>query len=133
MTVTSRADFDTFTIIPKLIRWGIDLHMGIKFGLINQIVMVVIGSALCVSIVYGYVLWWKRRPAPGAPARTLIQSWLYLGAISKLAVLVVALALGLALPVMGLTLIVFVLIDAIRWRMDKARPTGRRMRTAPAE
>ncbi len=133
MTVTSRADFDTFTIIPKLIRWGIDLHMGIKFGLINQIVMVVIGSALCVSIVYGYVLWWKRRPAPGAPARTLIQSWLYLGAISKLAVLVVALALGLALPVMGLSLIVFVLIDAIRWRMDKARHTGRRMRTAPAE
>jgi uncharacterized iron-regulated membrane protein len=133
MVVTSRADFDTFTIIPKLIRWGIDIHMGIKFGLINQIVMAMIGSALCVSIVYGYVLWWKRRPAPGAPARTLIQSWLYLGTLSKLCVLAVALALGLALPVMGLSLIAFVLIDGIRWRLDRSRHTGRRLRTAPAE
>ncbi|MGE6743374.1 PepSY-associated TM helix domain-containing protein [Allorhizobium pseudoryzae] len=133
MMVTSRADFDTFTIIPKLIRWGIDIHMGIKFGLINQIVMAVIGSALCVSIVYGYVLWWKRRPAPGAPARTLIQSWLYLGTLSKLCVLAVALALGLALPVMGLSLIAFVLIDGIRFRLDKVRHATRRPRTAPAE
>lgn len=133
MTVTSRADFDTFTIIPKLIRWGIDIHMGIKFGLVNQILIAAIGSALCVSIVYGYVLWWKRRPAPGAPARTLIQSWLYLGPVSKLVVLAMAVALGLALPVMGASLAVFVLIDALRWRLDRSRHTGRRLRTAPAE
>ena len=133
MTVTSRADFDTFTLIPKLIRWGIDIHMGVKFGLVNQIVMAVIGTALCVSIVYGYVLWWRRRPAPGAPARTLIQSWLYLHPVGKAVVLLVAMALGFALPVMGVSLIAFVLIDALRWRLDKTRHSGRRLRTAAAE
>lgn len=133
MTVTSRADFDTFTIIPKLIRWGIDIHMGIKFGLANQLLMIAIGSSLCVSIVYGYVLWWKRRPAPGAPARTLIQSWLYLGGASKAAVLVLAIALGFALPLMGLSLLAFVLVDAVRWRLDSGRRAGRKMAAAPAE
>lgn len=133
MTVTSRADFATFTIIPKLIRWGIDLHMGIKFGLVNQIVMILIGSALSVSIIYGYVLWWNRRPAAGAPARTLVQSWLYLGLPVKIAVLVVACALGFALPLMGISLLVFVVIDLVRWRLDKSRRAGRRMQAAPAE
>ncbi|WP_312222920.1 PepSY-associated TM helix domain-containing protein [Rhizobium rhizoryzae] len=133
MTVTSRADFATFTIVPKLIRWGIDLHMGIKFGLVNQIAMVMIGAALSVSIVYGYILWWKRRPAAGAPARTLAQSWLYLGWPAKLGVLVVATALGLALPLMGLSLLAFVVIDLLRWRLDKSRRAGRRLQAAPAE
>lgn len=133
MTVTSRADFDTFTIIPKLIRWGIDIHMGIKFGLANQLLMVAIGAGLCVSIVYGYVLWWKRRPAPGAPARTLLQSWLYLGGVTKAVVLVLAIALGFALPLMGLSLLAFVLVDAVRWRLDSGRRAGRRMAAAPAE
>jgi uncharacterized iron-regulated membrane protein len=45
----------------------------------------------------------------------------------------VALALGLALPVMGLSLIAFVLIDGIRFRLDKVRHATRRPRTAPAE
>ncbi len=32
MGVISRADFESFPIIAKLIRWGIDLHMGVLFG-----------------------------------------------------------------------------------------------------
>ncbi|MFD1746605.1 PepSY-associated TM helix domain-containing protein [Rhizobium helianthi] len=133
MTVTSRADFDTFTIIPKLIRWGIDIHMGIKFGLINQIVVGAIGAALCASILYGYALWWKRRPAPGAPARTLAQSFLYLGWTARAGVLLVAIALGFALPLMGITLLVFVAVDAVRWWLDKSRRASRRVATAAAE
>ncbi|WP_137135367.1 PepSY-associated TM helix domain-containing protein [Rhizobium sp. FKY42] len=133
MTVTSRADFATFTIVPKLIRWGIDLHMGIKFGVLNQIVIALIGSALSVSIVYGYAMWWKRRPPAGAPARTLAQSWLYLGFPAKLGVLVVGVALGFALPLMGLSLLAFVVVDLVRWRLDKSRRAGRRLQAAPAE
>lgn len=133
MTVTSKADFSTFTIIPKLIRWGIDLHMGIKFGVVNQIAMVLIGTALCVSIVYGYLMWWKRRPAAGAPARTLAQAWFYLGIPTKIAAVLVALALGFALPLMGISLLIFVVIDLIRWKLDKSRRASRRMQAAPAE
>ncbi len=28
LAVTSRADSKSFSLVPKLIRWGIDLHMG---------------------------------------------------------------------------------------------------------
>ncbi|MCK0198248.1 PepSY domain-containing protein [Ancylobacter sp. 6x-1] len=133
MSVTSRADFATFGLIPKLIRWGIDIHMGIKFGLANQIVMIAIGSALSVTILYGYAMWWRRRPAPGSPAHTLVQSFLYLGWPVRIAVVGLALAFGLALPLMGLSLLCFVAVDGLRWRYDRRIRAVRRVKQAPAE
>lgn len=117
MAVTSRADFDTFTLLPKLIRWGIDLHMGIKFGLVNQIVMVVIGTALTAAVAYGYVLWWRRRPVASGPmpVRTLLRSWAALPTGWKIGSGAVALGLGLALPVMGASLLLFLIVDTLRW------------------
>lgn len=133
MTITSRADFDTFTIIPKLIRWGIDIHMGIKFGVINQIVMVVLGSALCLAIVYGYRLWWMRRPAAGAPARTLLKAWQALSPVWKVGTVLVAAGLGYALPVMGVSLLAFLLVDILRWQMARRARSRRGEARAAAE
>lgn len=133
MTITSRADFDTFTIIPKLIRWGIDIHMGIKFGLINQIVMVALGSALCMSIVYGYSLWWKRRPAPGTPARTVVKAWQALSPLWKIGSVLVAAGLGYALPVMGVSLLAFLLVDVVRWQIASRARARRAEARAAAE
>ncbi|MFX5510231.1 PepSY-associated TM helix domain-containing protein, partial [Acinetobacter baumannii] len=31
MAITSRADFADFPLIAKLIRWGVDAHMGVLF------------------------------------------------------------------------------------------------------
>ena len=66
MDVTSRADFETFPLIAKLVRWGIDAHMGVLFGLPNQIVMALLGIGLMAIIAYGYRIWWASRPAAGA-------------------------------------------------------------------
>jgi len=112
--VTSRADFETFPIIAKLIRWGIDAHMGVLFGVANQALMAALGIALTAMIVYGYRMWWLRRPAPGASARTLIRSFSYLPPFAKITALAVALVFGIALPVMGASLLVFLLIDFFR-------------------
>lgn len=114
MTITSRADFETFPIIAKLIRWGIDVHMGVLFGLANQVFMVALGLALMVSIAYGYRIWWLRRPAPGGSPKTLVKAFSYLSGSAKIAVLVVAIALGLALPMMGASLALFLFVDLIR-------------------
>jgi len=121
MTITSRADFENFPIVAKLIRWGIDAHMGILFGVVNQIVMAALGVALMVMIVYGYAIWWSRRPAPGGSPKTLIRAFSYLTLRSKLGVIVVALAFGVALPLMGASVIVFVLIDLVRWGLTGLR------------
>ncbi|GGF87828.1 membrane protein [Rhizobium wenxiniae] len=112
--VTSRADFETFPIVAKLIRWGIDAHMGVLFGVANQALMAALGIALTAMIVYGYRMWWLRRPAPGTSARTLIRSFSYLPPVAKITALAVALFFGIALPVMGASLLVFLLIDFFR-------------------
>jgi uncharacterized iron-regulated membrane protein len=119
MAVTSRADFETFPIVAKLVRWGIDLHMGILFGVASQIVMAALGMGLIFTIVYGYRIWWQRRPAPGSMPRTLIQSWTRLSAVAKGVVIVVAAALGWALPVLGISLAAFLAVDLVRWQASK--------------
>ncbi|WP_142849940.1 PepSY domain-containing protein [Telmatospirillum sp. J64-1] len=122
MTVTSRADFETFPLVAKLIRWGIDLHMGILFGVPSQILMAALGTALSVTILYGYRIWWQRRPAPGAPPQTLIQRWSRLSLPLKSLTVLVSLALGWALPLVGGSLALFLLIDLARWRMAVRQP-----------
>lgn len=111
LAVTSRADFDSFTLVPKLIRWGIDLHMGVLFGLPNQILMALIAAALMVTIAYGYILWWQRRPAAAEP---LTVAWSRLSAGARVAWVVAAGAVGWALPVLGISLALFLVIDLFR-------------------
>lgn len=122
MKVISRADFETFPIVAKLIRWGIDLHMGVLFGVANQIVMALLGFSLIAVIIYGYRIWWQKRPPAGSMPKTLIQSWLYLSTVQKLVTLLLAAAIGWALPMIGLSLIVFLIIDLLRWKMRGSNP-----------
>lgn len=116
MSIVSRADFASFPLVAKLIRWGIDAHMGILFGWANQLLMAAFGIALSVMIVLGYAMWWRRRPAPGAPVLTVSQAWRRLPAAQRWAALLLALALGWTLPLMGLSLLAFMLVDMTRWQ-----------------
>ncbi|ADO47414.1 PepSY-associated TM helix domain-containing protein [[Enterobacter] lignolyticus] len=122
MQVIDRTRFADFPLMAKLTRWGVDFHMGILFGLANQLLLIAFGVALCVTIVIGYRLWWRRRPAAGAqnPLFTLTQSWLLLSAAGKGGVLLMAVLLGLAMPVLGGSLLLFVAVDVLRWRMSSA-------------
>lgn len=117
MKVISRADFETFPLIAKLIRWGIDIHMGVLFGIANQIVMVLLGVSIITMIIYGYRIWWQRRPPAGAMPRTLIQSWSRLTVAYRVSIVVTAVVIGWALPMIGFSLILFLLADLCRWKM----------------
>lgn len=118
LAILDRTRFADFPLMAKLTRWGVDFHMGILFGLLNQLLLIAFGLALCVAIVMGYRLWWIKRPAQAAasPLQTLSQSWLALSLAGRLTTLVMAILLGLALPVMGVSLLLFVVIDWLRWR-----------------
>lgn len=117
--VTSRADFETFPLIAKLIRWGIDAHMGILFGLPNQLLMAALGLALAFTTILGYRIWWRQRPAAGPIPRTITQAWLRLARPAQALAVACALALGWALPLLGISLAVFVLADILRWRFAR--------------
>ncbi|WP_313627404.1 PepSY-associated TM helix domain-containing protein [Kosakonia sp.] len=123
MTVVDRTRFTDFPLMAKLTRWGVDFHMGILFGLANQLLLIAFGSALCVMIVVGYRLWWIRRPASANanPASTLLHNWLALPLSGRVISALLALLLGLALPVMGASLLLFILVDALRWKQHARR------------
>jgi len=116
--IVDRVEFASFPLVAKLTRWGVDAHMGVLFGLPNQLLLAFFGFGLCAMIALGYRMWWIRRPALPVqnPAQTLLTAWLTLPRYAQGASLIVALALGMALPVMGISLLAFVALDLLRWR-----------------
>jgi uncharacterized iron-regulated membrane protein len=113
--------FTDYPLMAKLTRWGVDFHMGILFGLPNQLVLIAFGLALCVAIVLGYRLWWLRRPKGALinPAETLSQSWLNLPITGRVMTLCLTMLFGVALPVMGVSMVVLFVVDYLRWRQGR--------------
>ncbi|WP_052284533.1 PepSY-associated TM helix domain-containing protein [Kluyvera genomosp. 1] len=124
MTIVDHTQFARFPLMAKLTRWGVDFHMGVLFGLPNQLLLIAFGLALCVAIVMGYRLWWIKRPAQSQvnPLQTLSYSWRVLSLPVRIVTLVLAVAFGLAMPVMGASLLLFILFDMLRWRAAANAP-----------
>ena len=117
-TILDHIYFDQFPLMAKLTRWGVDAHMGVLFGLPNQILMALFGLGLCSMIVFGYRMWWIRRPKMGKthPLQTLTEAWLALPLALKACCLLLAIGLGVALPAMGISLLLLIVVDLYRWR-----------------
>jgi uncharacterized iron-regulated membrane protein len=95
-----------YGLVPKAVEMGIAIHMGKYFGLANQLLMLLVCLAIVLLSLSGIVLWWQRRPAGqiGAPALpSYAQSW-------KMPVAIVA-VLGVAFPLVGISLIAVLLLD----------------------
>ena len=122
-SVVDRTQFNTFPLVAKLTRWGVDAHMGILFGLPNQLLLIAFGLGLCVMIALGYRMWWLRRPVASGPnpARTLVAAWISLPTSLRIISVVIAALLGYALPLMGISLLAFIAIDVARWKLAKSR------------
>lgn len=122
-SIVDRVRFASFPLVAKLTRWGVDAHMGVLFGLPNQLLLAAFGLGLCVMIVLGYRMWWLRRPAVAnaSPARTLLAAWQAVPPVGKTVSAVVALALGYALPVMGISLLAFLVVDILRGKRHQTR------------
>ncbi|WP_319457119.1 MULTISPECIES: PepSY-associated TM helix domain-containing protein [unclassified Mycobacterium] len=115
-----------YSLIAKLADWGIRMHMGFLFGWLNQLVLFVVASALVTVIMRGYRMWWQRRPTRGsqwavgrAPMRGLLsrQHPAVLAAVAVCAVVV-----GVFLPLLGISLLAFLLLDVILGRVKASQP-----------
>ncbi len=120
MSILDRTDFQAFPLAAKLTRWGIDLHMGTLFGLPNQLLLIVMASCLSVMVIWGYMMWWRRRPTRnlgGLPRQGVLSLAGKAPWPARLLLVAVAVALGVFLPVMGVSLVFFLLWDALlQWR-----------------
>lgn len=116
MQVVDRIDFANLSLPAKLASWGINIHMGVMFGLANQIVLFLVAIGLAAMVVLGYLMWWKRRPARdtrkllGSPPRRALRDAPWWGVATVGAV---ALVVGFWLPLVGWTLLVFLVFDSL--------------------
>ncbi|MFB6988163.1 PepSY-associated TM helix domain-containing protein [Streptomyces sp. NPDC056304] len=113
--VTDKLVFDDFPVLAKLTRWGIDAHMGLLFGLANQIVLALVALALIGMLFWGYRMWWLRRPTRGGGARLgrppARAAWRRVPGRVMAPLVVVTAVLAYYLPLFGLPLVCFLLAD----------------------
>ncbi len=99
--------------MPKAVEMGTAIHMGKYFGWANQLLMLVAALIVMLLSITGAIMWWQRRPretgligAPAMPAH--VQSW-------RVPLAIVA-VLGLAFPLVGLSLVIVLLLDYLLLR-----------------
>src|SRR5262249_33530266 len=111
--VTDVLRFDDYPVLAKLTRWGIDLHTGNLFGLVNQVALMGLAACLVLLIVWGYRMWWQRgrgsafgRPIPRG-AWQQVPPYLLVPCLAGIAVL------GYFVPLLGIPLAAFVVVDVV--------------------
>ncbi|MGW5877468.1 PepSY-associated TM helix domain-containing protein [Nocardiopsis terrae] len=124
--VTDVVRFADHPLMAKLSRWGVDAHMGVLFGVPNQILLTAVAGGLVWVIVLGYRMWWQRGPVragtagPGRPYPR--GSFLALSWPLRAAVVVFLAAAGWAMPVLGASLALFLLVDTVAGRWGRRGP-----------
>ncbi|MGK5683758.1 PepSY-associated TM helix domain-containing protein [Actinoplanes sp. URMC 104] len=132
-TVTDRSDFADWPVTAKLTQWGIYAHMGDLFGPANQLLLAALAIGLICVIVWGYRMWWQRRPTRAdrrAPVGTPLGrrgAWQQLPAWAIVVGVPVVIAIGWVVPMFGIPLAAFLLADvaagAVRGRRDRTPET----------
>ncbi|MEV0359488.1 PepSY-associated TM helix domain-containing protein [Nocardia sp. NPDC050697] len=126
--VTDRLPYAEWPLMAKLANWGIQFHMGLMFGLLNQLLLLVSMVGLSAVILLGYRMWWRRRPAR-ATGRTLGGRAPRRGALRStplplaVAAVVAALLVGWFVPLFGLSLLGFLAVDVLLGQLRRA-PAG---------
>lgn len=115
--VVDRLPFSELPLFSKLTQWGFYLHMGIMFGLPLQIALAVLALGICAMVVMGYIIWWRRRPTKNAVAGVPGQADLSRKDCVLLAL--IAIPVGLFLPLLGISLAAMLAVDRLLARRRK--------------
>ena len=118
--------FSSYPPGAKLTDWGVRLHMGMLFGIVNQIVMAALTAAIAVVTVRGYVMWWMRRPTrrrglARPPVRGAVRELFRRRPGATALGAVAVLAIGWAVPLLGVSVAVFLVVDVIAGALAAAR------------
>jgi len=113
-TVLSRSSFDQKSAVDRLVAYGVAAHVGQLFGIVNQILNLIVAAGLLVMSGAATALWLRQKP-PGSlgalPAASQGRAgW---GAV------VLTIGLGLLLPELGAALLLLLLASKIRQRQSQ--------------
>ncbi|GGA14454.1 membrane protein [Paenibacillus marchantiophytorum] len=100
--------FKDFSLMAKVITIGIALHQGEYFGVVNQILCLLVCLGIILVAVSGVIMWWLRKPekrvgAPALPKDFKMVKW----------VAVVTIGLGIIFPLVGISLLIVLTLDAL--------------------
>ena len=106
-TVVDQLQFEQYPLVAKLIRWGIDAHIGVLFGWLNQLVLALVSALLCLTIVVAYRAWGLTHHLQQATlqfARDTRLMWQRASLVQKISLTLLLIALSIALPVFGFSI-----------------------------
>lgn len=115
--VIDQLAFKDYSLVAKLTRWGVDAHIGVLFGWINQLVLALYAFALCIMIIYGYRAAFKNSNLKLMTTHFVGQSlsvWNRATRSQKIWLILVGIVLGLSLPVFGFSILFTLFIFAMR-------------------
>ncbi|MFJ8307999.1 MULTISPECIES: PepSY-associated TM helix domain-containing protein [unclassified Streptomyces] len=109
--------FSDYPLLAKLTRFGIDAHMGLFLGLANQLALAALAVALMALIVWGYRMWWQRRPTKGSAfgvGRPQPRgAWRKVPVPVLLGLAAPAALVGWFVPLLGISLLAFLAVDVL--------------------
>ncbi|MEV7541965.1 PepSY domain-containing protein [Streptomyces sp. NPDC089915] len=117
--------FADYPLLAQLTRFGIDLHMGLTFGIANQIALAALAVAVMFLIVWGYRMWWMRRPtkdrALSVGRAHPRGAWRRLPVTVLLPFACVTAVIGWFIPLLGISLVAFLAVDVALGLVSRRR------------
>ena len=106
-SLIKRVNFNQRQWIDQAVGIGVAAHVGQLFGVFNQLLNLFMATGLILISISAVVLWWQRRPEKvlGAPPALSRRSPVPIGLVILLA------ALGIYLPLLGLSIILVLLTE----------------------
>lgn len=109
--------FQDYPLIAKLTRWGVDAHIGLLFGWMNQLVLIIYALALCSMIIYAYLAWYKRTDLKQTTVQLTEQSimiWKQAAIKQKITLFFALSIMGILLPILGISILVAIVVMTIK-------------------
>lgn len=124
--VTDHVRWADQPLLTQLSKLGVQAHMAVLFGPVNQLVLAMTAIGLLAMIVWGYRMWWqrrptrvdRRRPVGDPPAR---GAWRHLPRGLLVGGILVVAALCWAIPLLGWSLLAFLVVDAVAGVVHRRR------------
>ncbi|MDJ0382955.1 PepSY domain-containing protein [Streptomyces sp. G-G2] len=117
--------FADYPVLAKLTRFGIDGHMGLLFGLVNQLALAALALAVMLLVFLGYRMWWLRRPTKDrALSVGRVQprgAWRKAPVTVLLPLAAVTAVVGWFVPMLGISLLGFLAVDMVLGAVGRRR------------
>lgn len=93
-------------ILGRWAEWGISVHMGQEWGLVNQLVLLLACLAMVGLCISGATMWWKRRPSGALGVPQVPVDW----RIPRM-LLAMAVVAGGFFPLVGLSMLLLAAVE----------------------